>query len=89
MMWMWLSRDRDLELSSQSAVCLFSRTFLLPSTILLYPSASYGWAQACQCKLVITTLRRPDPPIVIEAGLPHEKPVLDLLSERDLEYSDG
>lgn len=67
----------------------FLQDFSPPLNNLFYPSASYGWAQACQCKLVITTLRRPDPPIVIEAGLPHEKPVLDLLNERNLEYPDG
>lgn len=87
----WLSRDRNLEAPSQSALCLFSRTEIppLPPTILFYPSASYGCPQACQCEPRITTLRRPDRPIAIDAGLSHEKPLLDLLTKRNLEYPDG
>lgn len=87
MMWMCLSRDWN---SPHSLLYVFSPGLrYLPSTTLFYPSASYGWVQACQCKLVITTLRRPDPPIAIEAGLPYEKPVLDLLNEKNLDYPDG
>lgn len=70
---MWLSRDRNLELSSQSAVYFFSKTKISFPTILFYPSAIYDCTQACQCKLVLTTLRRPDRPISIEVGIPHKE----------------
>lgn len=84
---MRLPRDGNLGLCSQSAICLFSRVELCPSpTTLFHPSGSYGCTQASQYKLVITTLRIPDQPIAIGAGLPHEKSLVALLTLKNLDY---
>lgn len=89
---MWLPRDGNRGLSSQSAICLFSKVELCvppPPVTLFHPSGSYGCSQASQYKLVITTLRTPGQPIAIGAGLPHEKSLVALLTMKNLDYPDG
>lgn len=60
-----------------------------PPTTLLPRSGSYGYTQACQYKLAMTTLRTPDHSIAIGAGLPQEKSLVALLTLKNLDYPDG
>lgn len=83
-------RRRTLELSPKPASCFLSRSEIPTCpTPLSQPSASCSCTQACQCKLVITTLRKPDQPTAAGNGCPHGKSLVDLLIKGALEHPDG